>query len=184
MPTDAIGCRAKGWARIPIMGVAAIAAASGGKYDKNLDVNHTDWKVEAVGSNLYQPALMILREGGHYSAGRKINNRGTADAECGPMTGNGDEEWGTLRTNDWFLAFKVGILSHVCVSTFGSFGIHTGLNREQEGGAYIRIGTSGKHSAINITRTATGGIVDNVVSDGYQEEKKRIIGEIPDPTFG
>ena len=50
---------------------------------------------------------------------RKINSRGTTDEECGPSTGNENGEWETTHINDWFLALKVGVLSHVLVSPFG-----------------------------------------------------------------
>ena len=58
------------------------------------------------------------------------------------------------------------------------------INREQERGATLRIGTPGNQSAINIMRAASGEIVRNLDSKGYQEAKQRISGEIPDPTFG
>ena len=79
MSSDASECRTKGRARIPILGVVGIAESRGGKYDKHLDVKHPDWKVEAIGSKLYQSALLVLRGSGSYSMGRKINSRGTAD---------------------------------------------------------------------------------------------------------
>ena len=47
-----------------------------------------------------------------------------------------------------------------------------------------RIGIPGHKSAINIKWAASDEIVGNLDSDGYRDEKKRIVGEIPDPTFG
>ena len=63
-----------GWARIPMMG-SECATASDGRYEKHLAVKHPDWKVEAIGANLYQATVLILREIGAYSMGRKVNSR-------------------------------------------------------------------------------------------------------------
>ena len=104
------------------MGLVAIAEERGGKRDKNLDVKRPDWEVGAIGPKIYQVAVVIMREIGHYSMGRKINRRGTADGECGSTTGNENEEWETAHINDRFLAISVGILSRVFVSPFGVFG--------------------------------------------------------------
>ena len=43
---------------------------------------------------------------------------------------------------------------------------------------------AGDRSSIDITRAASGDIEGNLDAKGYQEAQKRIIGEIPDPTFG
>ena len=96
----------------------------------------------------------------------KINSRGTADAECGSTTGNEDEEWRTVRINDCFLALNVGILSHVSVSPFEIFETPAGVNREHEGRVELRIGTSGAHSEIDITKATSGEIVANLDSEG------------------
>ena len=71
----------KGWARIPMMGVEC-ATSVGGRYGKHLAVKHPDLEVEVVGSNLYQAAVFIPREGGQYSPGRKRNSRGTAGTDA------------------------------------------------------------------------------------------------------
>ena len=191
MSAEASGCRTKGWARIPTMGVVASAAERGGKYDKNLAVNHTDWKVGVSGPMLYHATLVILREGGRYSLGRKIDSRGTSGVGgggcgggCGSMTGNENEEWETMHIDDWFLALKVGIESHVFVSIFGTFGSHMGINREHEGMAHLRIGTSGNHSAINIMRATSNEILGNLDLEGYHGDNQRISGEIHGPSFG
>ena len=93
MPTDASGFRTNGWARVPILGLVVSAAASGGKYDKHLDVKHPDWEVGAIGSEIYQSAVMILREIGHYSMGvRSIDEDqrlGNADLRQGMRTDHG-----------------------------------------------------------------------------------------------
>ena len=89
-----------------------------------------------------------------------------------------------MRIDDWFLALVVGITSRVFVSPFEIFETPLAINREQEGGAHLRIGTAWAHSAINIMRDASGGIVGNPDPKGYNGEKQRIVGEIPDPTFG
>ena len=75
MSAEASGRRTKGWARIPMLGVAGSSEEWCGKYDKHLDVKHPDWQVDAIGPNLYQATVAILREIGHYSRGRKINSR-------------------------------------------------------------------------------------------------------------
>ena len=75
MSDEAIGCRAKGCARIPMMGVVAIAGSRGGKYGIHLYVNHPDWEVEVVGPKPYHATVMILRGSGYYSSVRKINSR-------------------------------------------------------------------------------------------------------------
>ena len=133
MAAWASGCRTRGRARIQTHGVVAGAAARGGKYDKNLAVKNPDWGVVAIGPNLYRATVMILREIGHYSIGGKINSRGTAYGECGPMDGNESEEGKTVHINGWSLAINVGIPSHVFVAHLAIFDIHMGITREQEG---------------------------------------------------
>ena len=140
--------------------------------------------MEVIVPILYQDKVMILRGSGYYSTGRKINSRGTADGECGSITGNGNEEWETMRIDDWFLARKVGIASRAFVSPIGVSDITAGVNREQEEWAEIRIGTPGIHSVINIMRATSDEIAGNLDAKGYLEEKRRIGGEIHDPTFG
>ena len=151
IPNEASGCRPKGCARIPTMGVVGCAASRGGQYDKDLAVNHPGRESEVAGSNLYQAEVVILREGGYYSTGRKFNSRRTAEAECGSTTGHENEEWRTVRIDDWFLELKVGIPPHRHLGSLRPMVI----NREQEGMAKLRIGTYGYHSAINITRATS-----------------------------
>ena len=105
----------KGWARIPIMG-AECATSADGRYEKHLAVKNTGWKVEVVGAKFYQATLLILRESGSYSMGRKSYSRGAVDGGCGSLTGNGNGVWKAIRLNDWFLAIQVGFQSHVVVS--------------------------------------------------------------------
>ena len=125
----------------------------------NLSVKPPDWKVEVGGPNLYQDTVLILRESGPYSMGRKIDSRGATDGGCGSLTGNGNGGWKTEHINDWLLTLKVGGMSHVIVSHFEIFGILAEISRGKEGGAKLRIGTSGTHSATNLTRSTSGEIV-------------------------
>ena len=55
--------------------------------------------------------------------GRKMSSRGTAGGEFGSITGDENEEWETMRINDWPLALNAGITSHVFVSPFDIFAI-------------------------------------------------------------
>ena len=167
---EASGFRTKGWARIPMMGVVESAASMGGKYDKNIAVNRPDWKVAAIGPNLYQSTMMILRESGYYSTGRKINSRGTAEEEGGSMTGNGECE--TMRIDGCFFARKVGIMPHAFASPFGIFAIPMDANREHEGRMSQRIGTPWNHSAIIIMRDKSGEIVGNLDAYGAYSRKE------------
>ena len=61
------------------------------------------------------------------------------------------------------------------------------INREQEGGANQRIGTSGTsdpHLAVNLMQIASSEIVAKLGLDSSKSEAWRITSEIPDPTFG
>ena len=58
------------------------------------------------------------------------------------------------------------------------------INREHEGWAKLRSGTPGEHLAIDLMRAASGDIVGNPDSKGYQGAMKRIRGERHDPTVG
>ena len=88
MGTDGSVGGMKGWARIPMMGLGC-ATAVGGGYEKHLSVKKPDWEAEVIAAMIYQSAVLILRESGSYSAGRKINSRGATEEECGSLTGNG-----------------------------------------------------------------------------------------------
>ena len=143
MSTEASGCRTKGWARIPTLGVVEVAAGRNGKYDNPLAVKHPSWELAAIGPKRYQATSMILREIGHYSVDRKIYSRGTADGECGSMTGGGNGEWKTMRIHEWALVLNVGILAHVFVSPFWIFAIPMQIKRAPEERMGLRIGTSG-----------------------------------------
>ena len=161
----------KGWARIPMMG-AKCATSRDGKYDTHLAVKRPECEVDAIGLKLYRSTVLILREGGPYSMGRKINIRGTAYGDFGSLTGNGNEEWETMRANDWFLTLKVGALSHVLVSPVGTFEIPMEINREQEGRADLRIGTPGNHSAINLTKSTSDEIVGGLDSIATSQKRR------------
>ena len=65
MAESASGSRTKWWARIPMLGVVECATSIGGGYGKNIALKNAGWKAEAVGPNLYQSTVMILRESGH-----------------------------------------------------------------------------------------------------------------------
>ena len=71
MPAEASGCRTKGSARIPILGVVESAVERDGKYDKNRAVKHPDWKVEATGDDLYKAKVAILRESDRIRRGER-----------------------------------------------------------------------------------------------------------------
>ena len=60
--------------------------------------------------------MAILRDTGNDTYGRKINSRGTAEGECGPMTGNGGEVWKSVYINDWFAALGEWIAPHGMIS--------------------------------------------------------------------
>ena len=90
-----------------------------------------------------------------------------------------------MRISDWFLTLMVGVVAHVFVSPFGIFG---GGENGDKSRTWRNDGDTNRipvnHSAIGIMRDASGGIVGNPDPKGYNGEKQRIVGEIPDPTFG
>ena len=91
MPTDGIVFgEMEMWARIPKLG-AECAQSSEERYEMHLAVNHPDWGVGEIGTKIYQTAVVILRDIGNDSMGRKINSRGTTEGECGTIAWNEEE---------------------------------------------------------------------------------------------
>ena len=88
----------KSRARVPILGPEASPILEG-KYGKRLAAKHPDWGAEEIGANIYQVAMVIQRGLGDDTKGRKINSRGTTEAEYGSLTGIDGAEWQSMSAN-------------------------------------------------------------------------------------
>ena len=118
--------------------------------------------------------------------GRKINSRGTADAEGGSFTGSDGEDWWSIAVSIWFLALKEGVLQHALASPFEVSEISTETNREQRRGRInIRVGASGKRALLDVKRNEqhyrlhSGEVEYGPCLTGNDNGKR----EMPDPTY-
>ena len=112
---------------------------------------------------IYQFALIILRDMGHESDGRTIRSRGTAETEGGSVTGEKGEDWRSLAVSERFLALKEGAAQHVLASPFDAYEILMGINREKTPGRMkTRVGTAWEespYSMLNVMATTIDIIV-------------------------
>ena len=100
------GGNVKEWARVPILGRESDPPQEG-KYGKHIAGKHQEWPAKLIGPHIYQVAMMMIqRDIGNDSDGRKPNSRGDADDECGSVAVVDGEAWGSIAVIDWFLALK------------------------------------------------------------------------------
>ena len=93
---------------------------------------------------LYIHTLRILRWGGNYSFGIRINNRKQVGNECGRSMGENGDGWKTLSIITWWFCLKESFIPHVLVSPFGICVISMGRNAEEMNPRRkLRIGMTG-----------------------------------------
>ena len=97
----------------------------------HLAAKHESCAKGAIGEALYLKTLLILRNRGNYSMGRKINSRERVEIECGfPLRDNGEKRK-TISTTSWWLYMGEAFLPHVLVSPFGIWGILMERSRDE-----------------------------------------------------
>ena len=79
-------------------GAGSIADTRRG-YRKLLSSKRPDWRAEVIGDKVYQVTMAILGDLGNDTKGRKINSRGTTEAEYGSLTGIDGAEWQSMSAN-------------------------------------------------------------------------------------
>ena len=67
----------------------------------------------AIGARIYKVALIILRDVGNDSNGRKINSRGTSEFDRDSVMGEKGEGLESMDVAVWNLAIKEGVPKHV-----------------------------------------------------------------------
>ena len=101
---------------------------------KSLSSRNPYLRAKVIGPQIYQFAMTILREHGNIPNWRKINSRGTEEADCGPITGETGDGRRSAAFSDWFLALKERVLRHVIASPFEVYEISMEINRDQTKG--------------------------------------------------
>ena len=123
----------------------------------------------AIGARIYKVALIILRDVGNDSNGRKINSRGTSEFGRESVMGAKGAKWKSTPLTDWFFAVKEGVMRHVLVSPYEVYEMLTEVNKEQQQGRWmIKIGTSGKketYSTMNVLTRAIESIAGKMRKD-------------------
>ena len=64
-----------------------------GQNERNLALKNPDWRADAIGIQIYQFALIILRDMGSESNGRTINIPGASEFECESATWGFGDGW-------------------------------------------------------------------------------------------
>ena len=121
------------WERVQMI-TSATETPHEGQREKRLSPHHPDCRPSMVWAKIYQFAMTILREHGNIPNWRKINSRGTEEADCGPITGETGDGRRSAAFSDWFLALKERVLRHVIASPFEVYEISMEINRDQTKG--------------------------------------------------
>ena len=73
------------WERVPILRQGAEPPQEG-QYGKHLPRKRQDWRANAIGPQIYLFGMVIPRDIGGDSDGRRLNIRGDEEEGCGPST--------------------------------------------------------------------------------------------------
>ena len=130
---------------------------------RHLEAKQGDWQERAIGDQTYQFALIILRERGNDTKGRKINSRGAAELERDTSMGGGGEDWGSPALTEWYMGTQEGAMENVLASPFGIYEMSIDVNKEQnQARLKIRIGTAGKKESYSTLDSMTSTIDNSV----------------------
>ena len=161
---------------------------------EHLSSNHQDWANQMVGDALYRQTLMVMRNLGNGTDGRKIDSRkwvgGWGGPECGIQIGENGEDWETISVILRCVSLEDAFLKNVLVSPYEILEILMGHNREEGNPRRkLRIGTArnaGNVASINAMVETIDGVVGSRALVGENEAlaARGHLAEMPAPAYG